>query len=88
MMMPASAQIVLSKNKGHTFTVTLVENPSVGKWSISTTNGLQIVSNTYKNSFRTVTLKAKKSGLQTVDGTYKGKSGNVIDRLSKAVNVI
>jgi predicted secreted protein len=88
MIIPASAQIVLSVHKGSTFPITLVENPSVGKWTLSTTSGLQIVSNTYSHGLRTITVKSTKYGYQTVNGRYTGKSGKTLDKLSKTVNVI
>jgi predicted secreted protein len=88
MSVPASAQIVLSVYKGSTFPITLVENPSIGKWTFTTTNGLQVVSNTYSSGYRMIKVKALKAGFQTISGIYYLKSKIVIDRLSKTVNVL
>jgi predicted secreted protein len=88
MSVPASAQIVLSVYKGSTIPITLVENPSIGKWTFTTTSGLQVVSNTFSNGYRMIKVKALKAGLQTISGIYYGKSRVVIDRLSKTVNVL
>jgi predicted secreted protein len=88
LVVPCEAQIVLSVNQGRTFQVTLTENPKVGCWTLSTTSGLKIDSDNYKDGFLTLNVKATKLGLQTIQGVYAGKNGKITDRISKTVNVI